>query len=402
MEVKIHAYRGITTPLYNFVNLHINLYEHTDTINPPDCINYWLADVLYEHTTTLDDIVPRGFFNGNPNNYMVLQLSQEGMGLKPDSPTKSRIDRIVQNVPVDKIIALVNCPQQAEYLKRFYPSITHVAEFNFLELLTRSYMPPRPFEPDTANSRRFLYLNRRNYTHRSLLFGKLWQEPNFVNNSYTSFSPGTYWDSDTRSSENPINNPVIDQHLSGILRDLNHDYPDVVEWFKKQTEFPCLPGRYSSSNPYEYNFFSKGLAQAHADTSINLVVESNAYRIEQGFFSTEKIYRPIASGQAFIVLAQPGYYENLRRLGYETYESIFNEKHDSIANDFERCASVARTVQRLARMESGEFAALMERTRRIRKHNHRVFLQRTSLASVALNFTGPLEPLRPLLRYSVF
>ena len=176
----------------------------------------------------------------------------------------------------------------------------------------------------------------------------------------------------------------------------------MAEWFKLQKNFPQLPERYSKQNPYDYDFFSQGLAQAHADTDISVVVESNAYPIEQGFFSTEKIYRPIASGQAFIAFAQPSYYENLRRLGYETYELIFNEKHDSIANDFERCASVARTVQRLARLESGEFAALMERTRRIRKHNHRVFLQRTSLATVALNFTGPLEPLRPLLRYSIF
>lgn len=402
MEVKIHAYRGNTTPLYNFINLHINLYEHTETIRPPlDCINYWLSEVVYEHSTTVDNIVPRGFFNGNPNNYIVLQLSQEGIGLGNHSPISARVDRIVQAVPADKIVVLVNCPQQGEYFRKFYPNITNIIEFNFLELLTRSYMPARPLDTDTENARRFLYLNRRNYSHRTLLFGKLWQEPDFVKNSYTSFNPGTYWDTDTRTSENH-SNPEFNVHVNGIVRDLSHIDPGVAEWFKLQKNFPQLPERYSKQNPYDYDFFSQGLAQAHADTDISVVVESNAYRIEQGFFSTEKIYRPIASGQAFIAFAQPSYYENLRRLGYETYESIFNEKHDSIANDFERCASVARTVQRLARLESGEFAALMERTRRIRKHNHRVFLQRTSLASVALNFTGPLEPLRPLLRYSIF
>lgn len=401
MDIQLHAYTGTTTPLYNFINLHIQLYDHTDVIHPdPDCIHYWLSEVVYEHTTLVENIVPRGFFDGTPNSFIVVQLCQEGISLDPGSPTRARIDQIVAQVPADRILILANTEHQTEYFHRFYPNLTNIITFNFLELMTRS-MLPEPRDPVPEDQRRFLFLNRRNYLQRTLLFSKLWRDENFVNTSYTSFNPGTYWDTADRSPDGTICQANIDTTLGGAIRDLKHHIPDIDTWLPTQT-FPQLPERYSVQNPFDYDFFSTGLAQAHADTAINVVVESNAYAIPQQFFSTEKLYRPIASAQAFIVYAQPGYYANLKRMGYATYEQVFGEKHDLIANDFERADSVARTVLRLSRMESGAFENLMQAARRIRKHNYRLFMKRTSIATVRLAFTGAAAPLKDLLRYSPF
>ncbi len=400
MDVHLHAYRNTTTPLYNFVALPINLHDHTDIIRTePNSVNYWLSEVVYDHSTTVDNIVPRGFFNGNPLNFIVLQLVQEGIGLGPYSPISARINRILESVPITQIVALVNCPQQESYFKRYYPNILTI-ELNFLELLVRSNLPVL-LERNPNNHRRFLFINRRNTTHRTRLFSYLWRDKNFVDNSYTSFNPGTYWDQSDRMPDGSLNESNRNETVNGIIRDLKHEIHDIDTWLAEQ-RFPQLPVCYSSQNPFDYDFFGSELAQAHADTDINIITESNAHRIPQGFFSTEKFYRSVASHQAFIVYAQPEYYANIRKLGYLTYESIFNEKHDTIENDSERCSRIAKTVIALSRLDPGGFENVMDSAKRIRKHNYRVFMQRTSLATVAKNFTGPLQHLVKYLRYSPF
>lgn len=401
MEVKLHAYTGVTLPLYNFLNLHINLYPHTSTIvTEPDTINYWLADILYDHSTLVENVVPRKFFD-NKRNYIVLQLSQEGIGLQYPNPLRDKLDRIRNEVPVDRVIVMTNCPNQTEYIKRFYPEFQHYLEFNFLEMLTRSLLPSETTVRNPEHRRRFLYLNRRNYINRTLLFTKLWIDKRFVKNSYTSFNPGSYWDESDRLPDGSPDSEKLLGMLKNIVKDLTHEVPGIENWISN-VEFPQLPERYSDSNPFNYNYMSAGLAQAHADTDINVVVESNAYSIPQGFFSTEKIYRPISMGQPFIALAQPDYYKNLKKLGYLSYERLFHETHDEIWDDFQRCESVAQTVLKLANLDRKSFDRLMMQTRQIAEHNRRVFLKRTDLDTIASKFTGPLEPLKNYLRYSPF
>lgn len=396
--VKLYGYKNSTLPLYNFINLEIQLYEQTESVtSDPQCTNYWLSDVLYPHTTQLETVVPRGFFDSGTDNYIVIQLVLEGITLDDSSLVKHKIQKIVDTVPAEKIIVMVNSIYQANYLQRFFPNLKNILVFNFWEMLVRSHMP-MDLSADPEHRRRFLYLNRRNTPERSRLFSLLWSDRRFAKNSYTSFNPGNYWDEGNRRSDGL---PDPDKHNS-ILNSILDELPeDIQQWFKTQ-KYPRLPARYGSDNPYEYNFIGSSIAQAHVDTDINIIVESNAVPIPQRFFSTEKIYRPLAVGQPFMVLAQPHYYQYLKTLGYATYQIPFGEKHDEIPNTELRINKFASAVLAMSNLKQDSFDQVLDRTRAISKHNREVFLRRTDLESVALVFTGPAQPLAKYLRYSPF
>jgi hypothetical protein len=68
---------------------------------------------------------------------------------------------------------------------------------------------------------------------------------------------------------------------------------------------------------------------AYLDTYVNLVTETT---VIDRLFITEKTWKPIASGQLFLILGNPGTIQFLRDQGVDTFDDYINHSYDLEAN----------------------------------------------------------------------
>ena len=96
-------------------------------------------------------------------------------------------------------------------------------------------------------------------------------------------------------------------------------------------------------------------AEPYIDTYFSLVTETvfhNPYS-----FRTEKIWKPIAMAHPWIVVANAGFYRDMRNIGFKTFNSIIDESFDSIENDLDRITRIAQVVEDLCAGNLPEFLA---------------------------------------------
>jgi hypothetical protein len=97
---------------------------------------------------------------------------------------------------------------------------------------------------------------------------------------------------------------------------------------------------------------------AYTDTYFSLVTET-VYN-NPNSFRTEKIAKPLAMGHPFIVAANPGYYRDLKNLGFRTFDHLIDESFDAIENHQDRMNKVAQVVQDVVQSDLGAFVAAAE------------------------------------------
>jgi len=75
---------------------------------------------------------------------------------------------------------------------------------------------------------------------------------------------------------------------------------------------------------------------------------------------TEKILRPIACGHPFILVAGPGSLAYLRRYGFKTFESIFDESYDQETDTVTRLEMVVNTMQQVQQLTASDWKKINE------------------------------------------
>jgi len=85
---------------------------------------------------------------------------------------------------------------------------------------------------------------------------------------------------------------------------------------------------------------------AYTDSYINLVTETT---VCNKVFVTEKTWKPIASGQLFLVLGNPGIIGHLRSIGIDCFDDIIDHSYDSIEDPRERMFEVNQSLDKLLR-----------------------------------------------------
>jgi hypothetical protein len=94
-------------------------------------------------------------------------------------------------------------------------------------------------------------------------------------------------------------------------------------------------------------------AEPYLDTYFSLVTET-VFDYPHSF-RTEKIWKPIAIGHPFIVVANAGYYRDLHRLGFHTFGKLIDESFDSIENNAQRLERIAQVVEELCQQDLPAF-----------------------------------------------
>jgi hypothetical protein len=98
-----------------------------------------------------------------------------------------------------------------------------------------------------------------------------------------------------------------------------------------------LPGSTKKSDIREINY------SWFDDTHFSLTLESY-YDHEKPIFKTEKVFKPLAFFHPFQVIASPGFLQNLREYGFQTFENLFDESYDQIVNITEKIAVIRKNV----------------------------------------------------------
>jgi hypothetical protein len=88
---------------------------------------------------------------------------------------------------------------------------------------------------------------------------------------------------------------------------------------------------------------------------------------------TEKILRPIACGQPFVLAATAGSLGYLRDYGFHTFSPLINETYDTLQDPVARLEAITLEMRRIADMPTHEKQSLFVQLREIAQHNRRWF-----------------------------
>ena len=112
----------------------------------------------------------------------------------------------------------------------------------------------------------------------------------------------------------------------------------------------------------------------YIDTYFSVVTET-VFDIPYSF-RTEKIWKPLVMGHPWIVLANRGYYRDLRNMGFQTYGHVIDESFDQIDNNQDRLNRVADVVKDLCTQDLVSFLKECYSVSKYNQQHHREMAQR--------------------------
>ncbi len=91
---------------------------------------------------------------------------------------------------------------------------------------------------------------------------------------------------------------------------------------------------------------------------------------------TEKILRPIACGQPFMLVGTQGSLKYLRDYGFETFGNLIDEHYDTVVNPAERLDAVVTEMKRITNLPAQEKSKLFYDMRTIAQRNKELFFSK--------------------------
>jgi hypothetical protein len=215
----------------------------------------------------------------------------------------------------------------------------------------------------TQKPYKFLFLNGRMRSHRKYLLER------FQLNGLIEQSLWTNLDTDlvlinTLPQErwqnyNQLQDAKINYWHNGI--DLMHR-PINLQLLPKQYECPQFRNNIDTVPDYgniKRNLFNGewGDATVHGhayrDTYFSLVTETVfSYPYS---FRTEKIWKPVAIGHPWIAVANCGFYRDMHKMGFKTFNHVIDESFDTIENNQDRIERIAQVVEDLCQQDLASF-----------------------------------------------
>ena len=88
-------------------------------------------------------------------------------------------------------------------------------------------------------------------------------------------------------------------------------------------------------------------------------------------FYTEKITKALLGRRLFVVISGVGYLENLRRLGFKTFENVIDESYDQVEDDKKRFDMVIEQIEQLLQKDQVE---VLLKIKDICEHNYELVM----------------------------
>ena len=106
---------------------------------------------------------------------------------------------------------------------------------------------------------------------------------------------------------------------------------------------------------------------------------------------TEKILRPIACKQPFIIAGTPGSLMYLRDYGFKTFDGFIDETYDTIVDPLKRICAITQEMQRISALTTDQKTQLMQNIRPIVEHNQKLFFSHQFQNLIVAEFKKNLD-----------
>jgi hypothetical protein len=135
--------------------------------------------------------------------------------------------------------------------------------------------------------------------------------------------------------------------------------------------YSMVPKSLQSEQGSSYNSVA-GWNDQHSESNINsyFYVAAETYVHPPYKSMTEKIFKPIANYNPFLVVSFAGALEELRNLGFRTFSGFIDESYDKEPDSTRRMAMVAAEVKRLCDMSKEQIHDWYWSMQDILVHNH--------------------------------
>ena len=223
------------------------------------------------------------------------------------------------------------------------------------ELLYRLRNEASPIEFHTnRRSRKFTALVRTHKWWRATTMARLWNQ-NLHNMGY--FSYNTNIDVGEAETDNPIEIDNFDNLRKNTRKFLNSG--------------PYIADNYDSDY---HNLYHYTIPEHYNDSYLNLILETHL-DVDQsgGTFLTEKTFKPIKNSQIFLIIGPQHSINQLRKMGYRTFDHIINHSYDNIENNTLRWDTAMQEAERLILHE--HLHSLYIECKDDIEHNQRLFLR---------------------------
>jgi hypothetical protein len=117
------------------------------------------------------------------------------------------------------------------------------------------------------------------------------------------------------------------------------------------------------------------LLQYYSDIFVDVFTEANVSG--NCFLATEKTWRPIIAQRPFIVLSNVGFLENLKKLGFKTFNKYWDEQYDSYS-DGGRITQIETVLDTISSWPIEHCKEILEDMQPILKHNFECYNQLTT------------------------
>ena len=167
-----------------------------------------------------------------------------------------------------------------------------------------------------------------------------------------------------------VNNNLVDQCNTSVgFHDQSVHYSNHV--FKNPIWKPTinleLHFNDNASTPcYSADFTIEDYESSHCEVVLETLFDTTQLQL------TEKVLRPIAIGQPFLLCAPATSLQYLRSYGFKTFDSVFDESYDLIENPLERLQAIVSVMKEISSWDevtkTNNFNKLKEITEFNKKH----------------------------------
>jgi hypothetical protein len=119
------------------------------------------------------------------------------------------------------------------------------------------------------------------------------------------------------------------------------------------------------------DYSAKIVIKDACETAIHIVSET-VFESEK-IHLTEKVFKPMVMRQPFVLFAGPGSLEYLRKYGFRTFNSVWDESYDQETDHHCRKQKILDLIDSLAKKSPSEFQDIMQRCQVIIDHNREHF-----------------------------
>jgi hypothetical protein len=106
---------------------------------------------------------------------------------------------------------------------------------------------------------------------------------------------------------------------------------------------------------------------------------------------TEKILRPIACGKPFLLVGTPGSLECIRSYGFETFDSLIDEKYDQIKDPVDRLEHITDVMKDIGRLSDHSKNLLYRDMHHIAQRNKQRFWSEEFTQEIIFEFKNNYE-----------